>query len=117
MCTRNMCICTFLFLINSPRPNCRSRFNCLSEDIAVPNVVTLPKRDSQRLDNMQAQLCACLALSRATLEALAALSPLLARTAAETLGDEARAATSREARRIINEIQHDLSRPASERAI
>jgi len=83
----------------------------------VPNVAHLPKRDSQRLDNMQAQLSACLAMSRATLQALAVLSPMMARAAAEALQDEAELAGSAEARRLIDEVRDDLDRPAAARAL
>jgi hypothetical protein len=72
--------------------------------------------DVRRLTAMQAELQACLALSRATLQTLAALSPQLGETAEAALEDEA-AGASREAAQIITEARRDLHRPAAARAL
>lgn len=74
------------------------------------------QHDTRRLISMQAELQACLALSRATLQTLAAISPQLGETAEAALEDEAAGATQ-EAAQIITEARRDLHRPAAARAL
>ena len=81
------------------------------------NLKAVPERDALCLDRLQAELSACLAFSRATLQALAALSPAAARAAIDVLGDEVCAAPSAAAQSIIQDVHDELDCPAGVRAL
>jgi hypothetical protein len=83
----------------------------------MPNFVALDEEDALRLCSLQSQVHACLAMSRATLQALSTLSPLVGRAALEALSDEAWATTSEETSQILAETRAELARPGAARAL
>ncbi len=80
-----MCKCTFLFLINyrslSPRFLWGTGF-------VVQQEVAVAESNTRRICDLQEDVQACLALSRAMLQALAAMSPMVAASADIALEEE-----------------------------
>jgi len=75
----------------------------------VQQTVALAEKDSLRIRNLQEEVQACLALNRAMLQALAAMSPMVGAAADIALEEEAeREALPERAARIIEQARQDL---------
>lgn len=71
--------------------------------------VALAEKDARRIRTLQAEVQACLALSRATLQAVAAMSPVVSAAADVALEEEAvRQAIPDRTLEIIEQVRLDL---------
>ena len=76
--------------------------------------VTLSEKDARRLRTMHAEVSACLAMNRAMLQTLAALSPRLGAVAETTLESAAEDAASDRVAEILDDARATLSQPPAE---